>query len=814
MIGAILLTAMNRFLIVLCCCVAVVDAIAERWPVLRSYDGQCLEKIKMPLGGLGTGTISLTGRGGLVDWEIFNEPSKGFTPATSYKWPPIFNPSFVLRCETMDGVRGARLLEGPVTASGYEGEFGSRATNHGFPRFGKAVFKAAYPLAQVELSDGGMPLQVSLEAMNPLVPGDVLKSGMPVIMLRWRLKNSSSRAVKVSVAGTMVNCCGRAPRFAGEITPVIREEMRVTKGGLTGICLSGRQADTRKFRWFGGTLANAADGEIALFVPESSGRVTAATEVYEPGWGVGMDRFWSRFVEKGDVVDVARENSTATKKLPIAQLSVAVDLAPHEECQIPFILSWRFPNRFGWNWNREEERENHVLGNWYAMQFSSAYDAAAAFWRDLSDLESATVGFVRNVLSAHAPDVVKEAALFNLSTLRTETCFRTADGNFYGWEGCLDDEGSCFGSCTHVWGYEHCLVDLWPQLARSMLDNAFGVQLAENGHMRFRVCLPLSENKKGIGVACADGQMQTIVKAYEYWKKSGDEDWLRKTYPAVRQALSYAWIPGGWDADRDGVMEGCQHNTMDVEYYGPNPQIEFLYLVALEATARMAESQKDDAFSKSCRELARNGSEWTEKNLFNGCYYVHKIELPKGQVAAGLQHGEYNAKSSVGMDFQIGSGCLIDQLLGDFAARSVGLPAVADAAHAKVTLATIIDKCRRKSCDEFNPMRSYVLSDEVSLKMAWYPPDMIPCSPFPYYRETMTGFEYVVAALLAWTGDRREAESVVRDIRARYDGRKRNPFDEAECGHHYARALASWTVMKAFDPSFCVTKEKGRSHEE
>ena len=101
-------------------------------------------------------------------------------------------------------------------------------------------------------------------------------------------------------------------------------------------------------------------------------------------------------------------------------------------------------------------------------------------------------------------------------------------------------------------------------------------------------------------------------------------------------------------------------------------------------------------------------------------------------------------------------------------------------------------------------MRSYVLGDEVSLKMAWYPPDRFPRSPFPYYRETMTGFEYVVAALLAWNGNRAEAERVVRDVRDRYDGRKRNPFDEAECGHHYVRALAAWTVLKAMDPQFSV----------
>ena len=70
--------------------------------------------------------------------------------------------------------------------------------------------------------------------------------------------------------------------------------------------------------------------------------------------------------------------------------------------------------------------------------------------------------------------------------------------------------------------------------------------------------------------------------------------------------------------------------------------------------------------------------------------------------------------------------------------------------------------------------------------------------PFPYYGENMTGFEYVVAANLVQRGRFAEAEKVVKDIRDRYDGRKRNPFDEAECGHHYARALVAWSVLKAW----------------
>lgn len=788
------------------CLTVAAHLCAADWPVLKTYEGANLEKVKMPLGGIGTGTISLSGRGGLVDWEIFNEPAKGFVPSTSYLWPPIYQPAFALRCETADGHRVARLLEGPVPLPEYEGDVGSRAVNQGYPRFCKAVFKAAYPLAQVELLDGGMPVDVTLEAMNPLVPGDTLKSGLPVILLRWRLTNRSPSRVKASVVGTLVNCCGRTPRFADRKTPVVRDERRVEKGGLTGVSLSGRQVDTRKFRLLGGEIANAADGEFGLFVPDGVGAVSTATDVREPGWGVGMDRFWSRFVARGDVADTDAQDASATKKLPLAQLAVAVELAPGETKAVPFILAWRFPNRFGWEWNHEEDVADHVLGNWYATKFASAAEAAAAFVRDLPELEAETVAFVRRVLAADAPAVVKEAALFNLSTLRTETCFRTADGNFYGWEGCLDGEGSCYGNCTHVWGYEHALVDLWPELARSMLDNAFGAQLAANGHMRFRVRLPLADNAKDLGVACADGQMQCVVKALEYVRKTGDRDWLRKTWPAIRRALAFAWISGGWDADRDGVMEGCQHNTMDVEYYGPNPQMEFVYLAALEASVQMSEMCDDRAFAETCRELKRRGAAWTERNLFNGVYYEQRVTPPQGPVADGLQVHARTAEELSEPDFQLGAGCLIDQLLGDFSAQAAGIAPVADSAHARKALATVVARCRQRSDATFNPMRSYALGDEVSLKMAWYPAARFPRSPFPYYRETMTGFEYVVAALLAWNGDRAEAERVVRDVRDRYDGRKRNPFDEAECGHHYVRALAAWTVLRAMDPKFSCAR--------
>jgi len=84
----------------------------------------------------------------------------------------------------------------------------------------------------------------------------------------------------------------------------------------------------------------------------------------------------------------------------------------------------------------------------------------------------------------------------------------------------------------------------------------------ERGLMSFRVHLPL-ERAQEFGRAAADGRMGCLVKACWEWQLCGDDDWLRALWPKVRKALEFCWIPGAWNADQDGVMEGCQQNTTD-----------------------------------------------------------------------------------------------------------------------------------------------------------------------------------------------------------------------------------------------------------
>ena len=148
-------------------------------------------------------------------------------------------------------------------------------------------------------------------------------------------------------------------------------------------------------------------------------------------------------------------------------------------------------------------------------------------------------------------------------------------------------------------------------------------------------------------------------------------------------------------------------------------------------------------------------------------------------------------------DYQLGEGCLVDQLVGQYMAHICGLGYLADREHVRTTLKSILKYNLREGLfDHFNCLRSFALGDESALLMASYPKGR-PQNPFPYFTEVMTGFEYTAAVGMLFEGMEDEGLLCIRNIRDRYDGRKRNPFDEAECGHHYARAMASWAAVPA-----------------
>ncbi len=748
----------------------------SEWPVLRSYDEAHLQQVALPLGGIGTGTVSLGGRGELRNWEMMNVPGKGNSTVMTGNDAPLF----AIFTKEKDGESATRLLAGPLYPQEYLHYEGRPVNHHGLPRFDHASFDAAYPFGQVNLSDPGMPVKVRIKGFNPLVPGDSQISGLPIAILTYEVTNTSVSELEVAVCGAIRNFIGKDGQdytlnWKGDRVPVgakdNKNEYRES-GALKGIQFYSAGVDPEDKAWGNFTLST-----------DSPDEVTYRTFTTDNSWSNSMLNFWDDLSDDGLISNpqASIRHSVGGDQDPMGALSVKAVLKPGEKHCFNFYLTWNFPNRFAWS------SEN--VGNYYSTLYPDSWKSAMEFIPKVGEYEKRTLSFVNAFLSSSYPDVVKEAALFNLAVLRSQTVFRIKDGHMLGWEGVMDHYGSCAGSCTHVWNYEVATPFLFGDLARTMRDVEFRYAMNPDGAMDFRVNLPLG-SKPDPGQIAADGQMGCIMKLYREWQLSGDEAFLREYWPACKSALSFAWKEKGWDGNQDGVMEGSQHNTMDVNYFGPNPQMGFWYMGALRAAEEMAKAMKDKEFAKKCRSLFEKGSAWMDANLFNGEYYEHKITDP--------ETFEFLPEDSDKIPpFQLGKGCLVDQLVGQYMAHICGLGYLGDKNHIQKTLQSVMKYNYIPDVSgEFNNMRSYVMGHEAALMMASWPKGRLEV-PFPYFPEAMTGFEYCAAVGMIQEGMVDDGLKCIKAIRDRFDGAKRNPFDEPECGKHYARSMASWASVLA-----------------
>jgi non-lysosomal glucosylceramidase len=750
---------------------------------LRAFTGESLRKVAFPLGGIGTGTVSLGGRGSLRDWEIFNHPGKG------RNLPYTF---FALYAKPAGGPAAARVLERRLLPP-YDSGFGlSTGQVSGLPRLKEALYTGGYPLAVIAFEDETLPLEVALHAFNPFIPMNDRDSGIPVAVFTWMLKNPGSEPVEATVCFSLLNACGydghggapgnrHHPQLGRNLNEFIRQ------AGLSGIRMSTQKyaPDHPQF----GTMAMATSCET----------VTWRTRWERAGWWDDAQSFWDDFADDGLLPDGPEPNPSPDGQSDVGSLGARVTLAPGGEARIPFLLAWHFPNLVN-EWNEETAVKGRRLGNWYAAQWPDAWAAARYTHENLPRLREETQTFFDTFFASSLPAEVLDAASANASIMRTTTCLRTEDGRFNGFEGCGDDRGCCPMNCTHVWNYEQAVAHLFPALERTVRRTDFTHNTRPDGNMAFRTLLPLVGELWTFKPA-ADGQMGTVMKVYREWLQCGDRAFLEEMWPGVVRALEHAWQPGSWDADKDGVMEGEQHNTYDIEFYGPNTMMGTFYLGALRAAEEMAKALGHEEKAKEYRAVYESGRAKYAASLFNGDYFTQTVrsdiwEEKRGPVSAETHPDAMLTETEP--RYQYGPGCLADQMLGQWFARVVGLGDLLPPERVKSAVAAIFrHNFRRDLSGHATVQRVYALNDEAGLLLCTWPNGGRPKYPFPYADEVWTGIEYQVAAHLIYEGLMDEGLEMVRAVRDRHDGAKRNPWDEFECGHHYARAMSSWSLLLA-----------------
>lgn len=739
------------------------------------YKGNKLKEIVFPVGGIGTGSIGVAGNGALVDWEIFNRPNKGSLNGYS---------CFAVKAELPSGESIVKILLGDLTKD-LSGQFTKiigrgfgfgpdSCTMCGFPHFKKVKFDSRFPVAALTFEDENFPAKVILTVFNPLIPLDADNSSIPSAFFDIKIKSYADN-VKYSVVFSVNN------PFESS------KNIKFENARYTGI----------KMLYDGINKYDTAYGDMTV-------ATDSADSFYQEYWyrGKWQDKvttFWREFSD-GNLVNRCYNESG---KDDMCSVGISSHINKGNDKSFRFVLSWNMPNNYNyWSPHTDATGKDITWKNYYATIFKDSTESAIYSLDNWDSLYKKTKSFCNSLHNSTLDKAVIDAVSSTLSVLKSPTVLRLEDGSFYGFEGVSEQCGSCAGTCTHVWSYAYALCFLFPKLEFSMRDIEFNYDTEEDGMMHFRTMLPIGR-KNEWGLPCLDGQMATIIKIYRDWKITGDNEWLKSNWCNITKILDYAFSennPYKWDRNKDGVLEGRQHHTLDMELFGPSSWLQGMYLAALKAATQMAEFLNDNAKKQEYKKLFDKGYKWTKDNLFNGEYFYHKIDLQSKKYTEEFDCPEYWNDEKNEIKYQIGNGSIIDQMLGQWHANICGLGDIFDKEQRNIALKNMYRNNFKKSLRNFaNMWRVFALNDEGGTIMCDYPEDVKkPIIPIPYCEECMTGFEYSFAGLLISEGYIEEGLNVIRAIRDRYDGEKRNPFNEIECGSNYARPMSSFALLPIF----------------
>ncbi len=755
----------------------------------QAYTDEYLQRIAFPMGGIGAGMLCLEGTGALSHVSLRHHPE-------------VFHEPLCFAALCVKGKQGnlAQVLEGPVPrhkplfpwgdAVTVGSGSGAPARTYGLPRFQEARFEARFPFARVSLRHAKNPLDVELTGWSPFIPGNADDSSLPLAALEYRFANGSSSPVDAVFSFHSANFMRQwgAPRSNVLATP-------------RGFVLWQPGSDD----------APEQEGAFGAALDEPDTRVNC--HWFRGGWFDPLTMTW-KTVREGAMP----EAGPVSEGPPSAggSLYLPFSLEPGEERNLRLLLTWYVPRSdlrtessrtVPANEARAEEEARRFYRPWYAGRFEDIGEVNRYWAENYQRLRDETRCFSDCFFDTTLPPEVVEAVSANLSILKSPTVLRQPDGRLWAWEGCGDRVGCCPGSCTHVWNYAQALPHLFPELERSLRLTEFEESQDEAGHQAFRASLPIRSAAHDFHAA-ADGQLGGVLKVHREWRISGDSRWLGRIWPRVKRSLDFAIET--WDPDRRGVVLEPHHNTYDIEFWGADGMCTSIYLGALRAAAAMAGALGEVA--DEYLRLYEAGRKHLESRLWNGEYFHQEVQWkglrapsPLDPESQSLGHDPgYSPEAALlleqeGPKYQYGNGCLSDGVLGDWLARVCGIGAILDPEKVRSHLLAVHrHNLVSDLSDHGNPQRSgYAFGDEGGLLLCSWPRGGEPSLPFVYSNEVWTGIEYQVAAHLIMEGRVDEGLEIVRTCRRRYDGRTRNPFDEIECGHWYARAMSSYSLLQA-----------------
>jgi non-lysosomal glucosylceramidase len=712
-----------------------------------------LRFIGMPVGGICCGTVYTGGDGRLWLWDIFNRNQLGAVTKMLPIKMEIFN------VKEINNVFGSLYLEPALDVRPLQQGFALAIKHKGSTiikrihedDWDEIIFEATYPVATIRYISKNLPLEVSLKAFSPFIPGDELNSGLPATIQSISFKNSSPDLVTVDVIGWLEN--KMFLNTAKEKNDFKRENKLLDNSFCKGIALECFVTDK--------DLEKAPDFGNMSFATlgKSVTRIIDAAKSNDP-----------HVQQIKDFI-----NSSGKEDGPIAVIASTHVLKPNQKATADFIISWYTPNiSFPNNGPNQSMTVQGADSHYYTSHFADAASVAGYIAEKYRFLKQQTMLWMDTWYDSTLPWWFMERTFMNISTLATTTSHRFKSGRFYAWEGV----GCCHGTCTHVYQYAQAMARIFPGLERDTRERVdLGIGFDEStGMIRIR------GEKTGPSI---DGQAGTVLRIYREYLMSKDGSILRNNWEKIKKAVVFIMQQ---DKNNDGMEDTPMENTLDALWSGEISWIVGLCIAGVLAGQKLAEEMNDEAFASSCKEYVEKGRKNMEQYLFNGEYFIHRPDPAIGKKGVG----SYNT-------------CHIDQVYGQSWAWQVGIGRILDK---EKTMSALHALWKYNYMPDVGPYikqhpggRFYAMAGEGGMVMNTNPAnDDKPYGEakawqIGYFSECMSGFEYQVAAHMMAEGMIDESLVLTKTIHDRYHAFKRNPFNEIECSDHYARAMTSYGVF-------------------
>ncbi|XP_041000038.1 non-lysosomal glucosylceramidase-like isoform X2 [Juglans microcarpa x Juglans regia] len=679
----------------------------------------------VPLGGMGSGSISRGFRGDFRQWQII---------------PGICEPSPVMENQfsifiSRDG--GNKKIASVLAPGRHEGL--GKAGDQGISSWGwnlngqHSTYHALFPRAWTIYDGEPDPeLKISCRQISPFIPHNYGDSSLPTAVFVYTLVNTGRERAKVSLLFTWANSIGGISHFSGDHV----NEPFIGEDGVSGVLLHHKTARGNPPVTF--AIAACESQNVSVSILPSFGLSEGSCITAKDMWG-GM-------VEDGQF---DRANFGTGPSIPsspgetvCAAVSASTWVEAHGKCTVAFALAWSSP------------KVKFLKGSSYHRRYTKFYGTSERAAVDLvHDALTNSLLSTPNMINDHHQLVEVENA--DVKVTETEVdCRQDSNksddvGRFLYLEGveyimwCTYD--------VHFYA-SFALLELFPKIELNIQRDFAKAVLSEDGRKvkflaagncgmrKVRGAVPhdlgthdpwneLNAYNIHDTSKWKDLNPKFVLQVYRDFAATRDMSFGVGVWPAVRAAMEYM---EQFDRDDDGLIEndGFPDQTYDTwTVHGVSAYCGCLWLAALQAAAAMAVELGDSSFAERCKSKFLKAKPSFEKKLWNGSYFNYD-----------------SGSSSNSKSIQA------DQLAGQWYTASSGLPSLFDGFKIRNALQKIYD---------FNVMK--VKGGRMGAVNGMHPSGKVDESCMQS-REIWSGITYAVAATMILTGMEEEAFKTAEGI--------------------------------------------------